>query len=187
MRPLQKTHSDAQPIVIVIDALDECKVDDKIRQFLGAFPPHLSSVKFLKIFITSRPECPMRLAFRTLPNQSSRVCILHDVHRSAVNSDIKHYLKVRLQEIAKYRSFRDISENWPPERLVERLTRKAAGLFIFASTTCEVVNYAGDFQEALRSVASAGARLREASICEVCFCFLSRSLREREADCIVLL
>ena len=154
IRPLQKTHSAAQPVVIIIDALDECKVDDKICQFLSAFPPHLSSVKSLKILITSRPECPMRLAFRTSLNQSSRTYILHDVHRSATDGDIKRYLKVRLQEIAKRRSFQDLSEIWPPERLVEKLTSKAAGLFIFASTACEIVNYAGDFQDALQEIAA---------------------------------
>ena len=63
---------------------------------------------------------------------------LHDVERSSVDSDIKLFLRVRLTEIAKTRSDCDLTKDWPGSYDINILCKKAAGLFIYAST---VVNF----------------------------------------------
>lgn len=47
-------------MVIVIDALDECDPDDDIRVVLQLLP-QVRQALGLRIFLTSRPELPIRL------------------------------------------------------------------------------------------------------------------------------
>ena len=121
--------------VIVIDALDEC-IDDQpasaILSVLGRFAKQLPLVKF---FITGRPESRIRSGFRLpLLEPLTQVFLLHGVELASVDSDIQLYLTQRLTGIAKQRSDLELPNSWPHENDIEALTRKASGLFIFAST-----------------------------------------------------
>jgi hypothetical protein len=64
---------------------------------------------------------------------------LHDVERSSVDGDIKLFFRIRLADVAKTRSDCELMEDWPSSYDIDILCRKAAGLFIHASTVVKFV------------------------------------------------
>ena len=91
--------------VIVIDALDKCKDEDRqpasvILSVLGQFVTETPMVKF---FVTGHPEPRIREGFRLpLLAKSTDVFVLHKVKQDQVNSDIR---SVPWQELCEgYRS-----------------------------------------------------------------------------------
>jgi hypothetical protein len=70
LKPLSKLKAGLiqQPLVLVIDALDECDSDNNVREILRL----LSKAKtletvWLRIFLTSRPKTPIQLGFHKMP------------------------------------------------------------------------------------------------------------------------
>ena len=64
LEPLSRANKDsvASPLVIVIDALDECNNNDDIQLILQLFPAAMSLQNArLRIFIASRPEVSIRI------------------------------------------------------------------------------------------------------------------------------
>ncbi|KAF9645947.1 hypothetical protein BDM02DRAFT_3062746, partial [Thelephora ganbajun] len=118
--------------VIVIDALDECKDEEPssaILSVLGRFVEQIPKVKF---FITGRPEPRINAGFRLpLLVDSTNVFILHDVHPSLINSDIRLFLKHELSEVAR----RHRLERWPSDEHIDLLCCRAGGLFVYAVAT----------------------------------------------------
>ena len=123
--------------VIVIDALDECKDNEPssaILSVLGRFVEHIPSVKF---FITGRPEPRISTGFRLpLLVDSTDVFILHDVHPSLVNSDIRLFLTHELSDLAQRRRM----GAWPSEKHIDLLCSRAAGLFVYAVATIKFLD-----------------------------------------------
>lgn len=150
--PLRNTGLLTQPILIVIDALDECKDKSTSSTILMALSKYIDEVPFLKVFVTSRPEPAVRDAFLLL-RERSNVLDLHEVRPELVNEDIRRFLAVRLTETTKGRSDKDLSAPWPPERLVKKLAHKAAGSFIFANTVCKFINPDGDLEDQIEQIA----------------------------------
>jgi hypothetical protein len=102
---------------------------------LSVLSRYLDQIPQVKFFITGRPEPQIRTGFRLkLLQPITEVLKLHDVERSSVDSDIKLYLRTRLNDIAKTRSDCDFTEDWPSSYDIDILCKKAAGLFIYAST-----------------------------------------------------
>ena len=54
--PLQNLGTQLQPILIVIDALDECKDEKATSTILMALCQHTDAIPSLPVFVTSRPE-----------------------------------------------------------------------------------------------------------------------------------
>ena len=123
--------------VIVIDALDECKDDESssaILSVLGRFVGEMENVKF---FITGRPEPRIKIGFRLrLLVDSTDVFVLHDVHPSLVNSDIRLFLKHELSELAQRRQL----GRWPTDDNIDTLCHRAAGLFVYAVATVKFLD-----------------------------------------------
>src|SRR6202008_1684537 len=70
LQPLDKVHHDTQNplrLVVVIDAPDECERDEDVKLiiFLLSQAKNLRLVR-LRIFMTSRPELPIRLGFENI-------------------------------------------------------------------------------------------------------------------------
>ena len=124
-------------VVIVIDALDECKDDEPssaILSVLGRFVGEISNVKF---FITGRPEQRIKTGFRLpLLVDSTDVFVLHDIHPSLINSDIRLFLKHELSELAQRRQL----ERWPTDEHIDVLCHRAAGLFVYAVATLKFLD-----------------------------------------------
>lgn len=127
----------APTIIIVIDALDECDDVDSMRSVLQLFTqirPSLSG--YLRIFVTSRPELPIRHHFSRMSNDGHETLILHQVARAEVQADICRFFKASLTAIGQERGF---GPEWPGDRTIDSLTEYAAGLFVWAATACRFI------------------------------------------------
>jgi len=54
------------PVIVIIDALDECSDPEPSSAILGVLLQHIGELSGLKFFITARPESPIRSGFRLL-------------------------------------------------------------------------------------------------------------------------
>ncbi|KAK6360849.1 hypothetical protein TWF730_006965 [Orbilia blumenaviensis] len=132
-------------LAIVIDALDECESERDINVTI-----HLLS-KFrcidgigLKVFLTSRPELPIRLGFKELSEGTYRDLILHEIPRPIIEHDISAFLRYELAKIRRDYNQRlpgdyRLPDNWPGEPTTKILVDIASPLFIFAATMCRFI------------------------------------------------
>ena len=128
------------PLVLLIDALDECYDAGEVQQLLKRL---ISVSKDLpvKIFLTSRPERHILTEFESPPSRLHRILRLHDIEKDLVEADIRLYLRTRLNMIRSSRSFptSSLSEEWPSKNDVDRLTTLAGTLFIYAFTAVKYI------------------------------------------------
>ncbi|KAH0537945.1 hypothetical protein FGG08_005395 [Glutinoglossum americanum] len=134
---LKDTALQSQIFVLVIDALDECEGEDDVRLILRflAETGALEGVQ-LRVFITSRPETPIRFGFRKLPKDTHRGFALHDVDEVITRHDISLFLYYELEDIRKEH---EIDQGWPNKHSIELLVHDAKGLFIYAATACRFI------------------------------------------------
>jgi hypothetical protein len=90
----------------------------------------------LRVFLTSRPEVPIRYGFSKIPDAGHKDFILHNVSPSIVDHDIRIFLEYDLRLIGQERS---LDASWPGEETVQCLVRNASGLFIWAATACRFI------------------------------------------------
>ena len=123
--------------VIVIDALDECKDEEPSSAILSVLGRFVEKIPKVKIFITGRPEPRIKTGFRLpLLADLTDIFILHDVHPSLINNDIRVFLKHKLSELAQRRRL----DGWPNDRDLDMLCRRAAGLFVYAVATVKFLD-----------------------------------------------
>ena len=137
IRPFKTTYIQT---LIIVDALDECKDEEPASAILSVLSRDICQIPGVKFFITGRPEPRIRSGFRLKQLRPiTEVLKLHDVERFSVDADIKLFFETRLGDIAENRSDCDLTENWPSPYDINILCRKAAGLFIYASTVIKFV------------------------------------------------
>lgn len=135
-QPLQKALPRNSPLVLVIDALDECDLDARDAEARHLIPllarALTASAYVVKLLVTSRPECRLRDIFRSIP-MTHQLLSLHDDNPSigSVASDIQVYLQESLACIAQSKG---IPLPWPSENAMDKLVTRSGELFIFAST-----------------------------------------------------
>ena len=135
----------ASILVLVIDALDECDGDRRIREILHLLVKmrDLTTVH-MRVFLTSRPELPIRLGFSNMSPDEHKDIVLQDIPRATIEHDISAFLK---DEFAKIKSDYNLacsqesllSSDWPDDRSIQSLTKLAIPLFIYAATICRFV------------------------------------------------
>jgi hypothetical protein len=145
LSPLSKLmENDCQlSYILVVDALDECDNDNNIQTIIRLLGDtrSLKNVR-LRIFLTSRPEIPIRHGFGQISNADHTDFILHSISPSIVDRDISVFLRYELECIARTHS---LDSGWPGEQIVEELVRNANGLFIWAATACRFINEGRSF------------------------------------------
>ncbi|MCJ1346290.1 hypothetical protein MMC31_004505, partial [Peltigera leucophlebia] len=121
-------------VTLVVDALDECAHEQDVAIILQLFAEakDLSTVDF-KILVTSRPETPIRLGFRDMPEILHQDLALQNIPRLIVEKDITVYLR---HELLTIRKERQLSSQWPGEEKIKQLVEKSDCIFIFISTAC---------------------------------------------------
>ena len=97
-QPLSQAMQNSKQIstlVIVIDALDECEREGDIKTILRLLlqTRHLQSVR-MRIFLTSRPELPIRLEFKKMSADAHQDVVLQDIPQVTIEHDISVYLTV---------------------------------------------------------------------------------------------
>jgi hypothetical protein len=129
-------------IVIVIDALDECDGDEDVKTIIAllAQAKVVRSVR-LRIFITSRPELPIRLGFKDVQGKYQGLA-LHQIPEQVVEQDISTFLGYELARIKKAYNGQ-VPLGWPGEDDIRTLAQMAVPLFIFAATVCRFVDDKG--------------------------------------------
>ncbi|KAL6790916.1 hypothetical protein J3E68DRAFT_443164 [Trichoderma sp. SZMC 28012] len=124
---------DVQPILIVIDALDECDSEHDqgvLIQCLAKLSA-LEKITF-RIFITSRPENTIHLGFDRITSYSRQDFTLHDIEESIVAADLRLYYRHELTGM-------DIDQSLITEETIDILARKSDRLFIHAATVCRFI------------------------------------------------
>ncbi|KAG8952076.1 hypothetical protein FRC03_012274 [Tulasnella sp. 419] len=143
VEPLLRAIPRSSPLVIVMDALDECTKEAQITEMLVLLAPAIRVIRSninLKLFLTSRPEVHISAEFKEPGMEAvSSVSILHDIENSLVRSDISRYVQHHLHQIARVILLGATA--WPTSEEMEALIDMADGLFIFAAVT---VAYIGD-------------------------------------------
>ncbi|KAL4967131.1 putative wd40 protein [Aspergillus stella-maris] len=134
LHSLTQSKHQSSRLVVVVDALDECDNDNDIQVILRLLPRVLEVNSLcLRFFITSRPELPIRLGFRTIGH---RDLILHEVPKPIIKRDISMFLEDRLVSIRHKRS---LSSDWPGSVNFQTLVTMSVPLFIFAATICRLL------------------------------------------------
>ena len=137
--PLSKLHGNSyqSSYILVVDAFDECDDDSNMRTVLQllAEARSLTTVR-LRIFITSRPEIPIRHGFYQIREAEHQDFVLHNILPPIVDHDITIFLEYNLRLIREEFS---LETGWPGEEDIKRLVRRASGLFIWAATACRFI------------------------------------------------
>ncbi len=134
-QPLQSL-AHTQPIVLVVDALDECDPKDA-HIILNNVVSCCAKIPVLRILITSRPENHITSVFNWANNIEK--VILHDIDSGVVVQDIRHYLECQLKGLHERHGFLKISPGWPSLVDLKALVDKAGKLFIWAATAVKFI------------------------------------------------
>ncbi|KAH8705549.1 putative WD-repeat protein [Talaromyces proteolyticus] len=138
LQPLLRLQGPARNsiLVVVIDALDECDEDKDIRHIIRLLP-QLQECGFirLRIFLTSRPELPIRLGFKDIA-EDHQFLVLHEMEQTDIEYDISLFLEHRLAEI---RNDQSLPLEWPGSTKIQKLATMSTPLFIFAATVCRIL------------------------------------------------
>ncbi|KAJ5630085.1 hypothetical protein N7528_003742, partial [Penicillium herquei] len=137
LQGLQTASSQIPAIVLIIDALDECENDNDIRLILQLLPQiqQISTIS-LRVFLTSRPELPIRLGFSKMANHEYQDIALHDIPDEVTSHDIYIFFKDRFRKI---QDEKHVPFHWPGEDMIQSLVEMSVPLFISAATICRFI------------------------------------------------
>jgi hypothetical protein len=132
------------PLVIAIDALDECLWDDRGRPAGDLVPLLVRGLLTLsgrvKLFITSRAEPTIERMFDQLTASGAHTVIrLHELEESAVQGDIMTYLQDSFENMRASMPQRLKLSHWPSSDDLNQLVKQSGVLFIYASTVIRFV------------------------------------------------
>ena len=135
VQPLKKSNV---PLVIIIDALDECKDKQPVSTVLSILGQFVSEIPKAKFFVTGRPDPRIREGFR-LPvlAEATDVFVLHEVEPSQVDSDVRLFFGHAFSELARRRGGLD---DWPTKEQLDLLCERTAGFFVFAVATVRFID-----------------------------------------------
>ena len=132
-KPLQEVFTTpVKPLLIVVDALDECDSYEKLLPSLMSWS-HLP--KSLKLLITSRRYSDIQSSLGSI----SVHCDMHTGHEvsTQTSDDLEKYFVARFSETTR------LPPKWPGPAKVSFLVRKAAGLFIWAKSAVNFILHKG--------------------------------------------
>jgi hypothetical protein len=129
-----------QPLIVVIDGLDECKKDKDTGCEGGQLLPLLLETfeacqPWLKLLVASRLEVTIKGMFTHIQPMTLR---LHEVHRSFVDADITRYFIDCLGSIYNVRKS-ELPPGWPTQDVIDKLVRRSGAFFVYASTVVKLL------------------------------------------------
>ena len=137
-------NSTSRTILVVIDALDECDHDEDVKLLIQLLSRSKEIQHWrLKVFLTSRPELPIRLGFKAVQGTYQGV-ILHKIAGTIIERDIEAFLRHEFARIkTEYNEAAPdglhLPPSWPRQADIQTLARMAVPLFIFAATVCRFI------------------------------------------------
>ena len=159
VEPIHSVILPDQPMVIIVDALDECDNKQQIAEFIDIVACAFQESRIplpLRFFFTSRVEEHIRGRFAASP--ALDVTYRLNLQEFSADNDIRTFLRSRFHSIyqQKRRQMRYISPPWPSPRDLEELVEKSSGSFIFAFTLVNFVNDGSDLPHRKLQVALQG-------------------------------
>ncbi|QRV82500.1 hypothetical protein RhiJN_10515 [Ceratobasidium sp. AG-Ba] len=128
LRTLATQESPPKAVVVVLDALDECGEDATRRQLLTYLSEITRLVSGIRILVTSRPDKDIRAYFKGIAPDSFEEI---NVHEYDASMDIQIFTRERLCESGEIEELLD--------KVAERVSKLAAGSFIWARTACAYI------------------------------------------------
>jgi hypothetical protein len=128
-------------VLIVLDALDECR-EDQNKVYGGDLIPilltALQSIPFLKVFLSSRRESSIERLFsrQTIIGNTQTLVLHRDIPKELVQADIELYLR---RELSKFKNDDISAVAFPSKQDIDTLVERADGLFIYARTAVEYI------------------------------------------------
>ncbi|KAG8918239.1 hypothetical protein FRC02_002514 [Tulasnella sp. 418] len=187
LKPLQCMGVPSLSFVIVIDALDECE-SDHIRKLLELISTLVQNIRFIKFFITGRPEHHIFDSFRR-PSIRDRthLFLLHNIDESIVSGDIEIFLRHELREITEDSDFPQSQDPWPSDSDFKKLLSRAGALFIVASTSIKFLSdpIVGNPKELLQSLLTERGEINKSPFKElddIYYRIVENSVRESNAN-----
>ncbi|KIL55629.1 hypothetical protein M378DRAFT_173469 [Amanita muscaria Koide BX008] len=158
MDPLRSiVQSRARPILVVVDALDECDEDDEDSVVMG-LSQLVRLLPSFKVILTTRPQPLVDYLFGN--HDGHKVFRLQDIEDKIVDGDIRLYLSHRLShEQVRARLLNPKGKWCASDNEIDSLVQAAGRLFIIASTAVRYIfdkfarNPAAQMQKLLRAFA----------------------------------
>jgi len=149
VKPLQQvSNMPIQPVVIIIDGLDECKgegMQSHIIRLLGSVfqRPLIGGLSRVCFIIASRPEPWIQNEFDVEPlSRVTRQIFLGQT--AEANDDIRTFLRTGFTEIHESPKHRETMANvekpWPSYRVLDVLVKRSSGQFIYPATVLKFVD-----------------------------------------------
>ena len=134
----QKSLAARKKVIVLIDALDECEEERHIQTILSLLS-RFRSIKGidLRIFVTSRPELPIRLGFKKINSDAHKDVALHDIPERIVDHDLRAVLASELDMLREEHS---LHPPWPTRDELDALVTITRPLFIHAATVCRYIS-----------------------------------------------
>lgn len=124
------------PLLIIIDALDECASGSSKRGFLSVLRDVLQNLpKSVRVLVTSRLESDIQAAFDVMKNV--HVYNLDDAPNTT--ADIKAYIISEMSRIRANLHGSHISPEWPGAESIDSLVDLASQSFTSAVTICKFI------------------------------------------------
>lgn len=130
-----------RPLIVVIDALDECRDSPESRSKLASILVQMSAlVPWMKIFITSRLLPEFEEVFLKDADQFQFLDINTEIDLEEVHGDILQYMRYRVRNFGL------------TEGEILALAARASGLFIWTSTVFRFIGMQHDKKGAVSSI-----------------------------------
>jgi hypothetical protein len=128
----------AAPYVLILDALDECGNAKQRKSLLAVLAAESHKLHpALRMFIASRADSDIRCAF-----ESHKHVLAWELDTTSQKNsdDISRYLHHRMLSICTTRKYLQLGEEWSGNDIIGRLSNRASGLFVWASTALEFID-----------------------------------------------
>ncbi|PVF92501.1 WD40 repeat-like protein [Serendipita vermifera] len=123
------------PLVIVIDALDECGDSQTRSSILSGLFHATSRVEWLRIIITSRQEQDIASSFDRILG-AGHYAPKDLAADDKAQQDIQIFMQAKLSSVA---SKRYLPSDWPGTETMDKIIVKSGGLFIFVETLWRLI------------------------------------------------
>lgn len=145
LQPLSRLHQDATAnsirLLLVIDALDECSGEEDVAVLIQCLEmiTRIEGVR-CRVFLTSRPDRPIKAGLRKSTSHSRENLVLHDIEKSIVDRDLALFY---WDQLSGLKTRMALTEDVVSESMIQSLVERSHKLFIHASTVCRFVKDGG--------------------------------------------
>ena len=136
------------PVIVVLDAFDECGDAHSRRALLNLLSEHLPLLpRHIRFLITGRPELDLNGAFRSRSGVKS---VSLSASGWSSRADVLLYIQHEMAKLYQMRQWSDeLPPGWPGISRIQQLGGRANDSFIWAATVMRYLQSADDVDESL--------------------------------------